>query len=135
MTISIDWPKLVARNRVKAPGMPWTKEESKALANGVSPDDVRAGFLEIPEDVPGTEKELERMNIAELSKKAKGLGIEFDAKSVIRADLVLEIQKAEKKATIFDKDLEETKPVTTKPKPKPKPESKSEPKGKGKGKK
>jgi hypothetical protein len=98
MSINLDWSKLVAKNRVKAPGIPWTKQESEAIAKGVDPDDVRAGLFEKPEDVPGVQKKIERMNKTELSRKAKELGIEFDERAVQRADLILEIKKAEKKA-------------------------------------
>jgi len=100
MSTNLDWGKLVAKNRVKAPGMQWSKEESEAIARGVSPDDVRAGLLETPEDIPGQPKKVERMNKAELSERAKELGIKFDEKFAVRADLILEIKKAEKKAKL-----------------------------------
>ena len=100
MSTQLDWGKLVSKNRVKAPGMQWNKEELDAIKRGVSPDDVRAGLFEVPEDVPGQPKSIERMNKAELSEKAKELGIKFDEKFAIRSDLVLEIKKAEKKAKL-----------------------------------
>jgi len=100
MSTQLDWGKLVAKNRVKAPGMQWNDEELAAMARGVSPDDVRAGLFEIPEDIPGQPKKVERMNKAELSEKAKELGIKFDEKFAIRSDLILEIKKAEKKAKL-----------------------------------
>ena len=106
MSTQLDWSKLVAKNRVKAPGMQWNKEELDAIARGVSPDDVRAGLLEIPEDVPGAPKKIERMNKSELSQKAKELGIKFDEKFAVRADLILEIKKAEKKAKLDAKIAE-----------------------------
>lgn len=86
--------------------MQWNKEELDAIARGVSPDDVRAGLFETPEDVPGAPKKIERMNKAELSERAKELGIKFDEKFAVRADLILEIKKAEKKAKLDAKIAE-----------------------------
>jgi len=106
MSTNLDWSKLVAKNRVKAPGMQWSQEELDAIKRGVSPDDVRAGLFEIPEDVPGAPKKVERMNKAELVEKAKELGIKFDEKFAVRSDLILEIKKAEKKAKLDAKIAE-----------------------------
>ena len=89
--------KLVSENRVNAPGIPWTDEETKAIQDGVDPEDVRAGLLSKKaveeEDSKGGEKRIERMNKEELVTKAKELGIQFDPEVVTKADLILEIKK------------------------------------------
>lgn len=100
MRTSINWSKLVTQGRVKAIGVPWSKEEERALKKGISPEDVRAGLLSV-RDVKQAEKEekiigeksLERMKKAELIARAKELEIEFDETAVTRADLILLIEK------------------------------------------
>lgn len=82
-------------NRVKAPGIPWTKDEQEALKAGISPDDVRNGVMK-PEDVvnvPTAEKPYKRMTKAELIKIAQDLKINFDPEIATKGDLVLEIEK------------------------------------------
>lgn len=40
---NINWSNLVAKGRAKAHGVPWTEEEAKARAAGVSAEDIRDG--------------------------------------------------------------------------------------------
>ena len=46
---SINWGKLVAQGRAKAYGVPWSDEELKALASGVSAEELRKGKVEVKE--------------------------------------------------------------------------------------
>jgi len=100
MSTNIDWGKLVAQNRVKAPGIPWTDKEMEAIyKKGMKPDDVRNGFLdpsELEEDATDKPKKLERMTKAELVVIAKELGIVFEEKVATKGDLILEINNARK---------------------------------------
>ena len=103
MTTTINWAKLVEKNRAKAHGIPWSEEESKALKAGIDPDDVRAGLL-TKEDVKKAEKgSLERMEMKDLVKMAKELKIEFDAKAVSKNDLIIEIKKVKEKKNVVKK--------------------------------
>lgn len=97
-----NWGLLVAQNRVKAQGIPWTPEEQKAIQEGIDPEDVRAGLLTKKavenEDTKDEEtgkkrKRVERMNLAELIALAEELEIQFDPEVVTKADLILEIKK------------------------------------------
>lgn len=97
MTTTINWAKLVEKNRAKAHGIPWSEEELKALQLGINPDDVRAGLL-TKEAVKKAEKgSLERMEMKDLIKMAKELKIEFDEKAVNKNDIIIEIKKIQKK--------------------------------------
>ena len=97
MTTTVNWAKLVEKNRAKAHGIPWSNEENEAIQSGINPDDVRAGLL-TKEDVKKAEKgSMERMSMEDLVKMAKELKIEFDAKAVNKNDLIVEIKKAQKK--------------------------------------
>lgn len=98
MATQLDWGKLVAQGRVKAPGMPWTQEEFKAIQSGMDPDDVRAGFLskeslENASPKKLAETRLDRMRRPELVLLAKQLGIDFSEEDITKADLILEIQR------------------------------------------
>lgn len=100
MLTTINWGRLVAQNRAKAPGIMWTPEEMKALQDGVSPELVRAGILS-EKQLEETDKEemgdgLELMTRDSLITKANELGIEFDKGYVNRGDLILEIRKKTK---------------------------------------
>lgn len=98
----VNWGKLVGQGRVKAPGIPWSKEEQAALDAGMSVEDVRAGLLtpQAATEVEKTDKKLlTKMKKPELVKRAKELGLEFQEDAVTRADLILEIQQAEEKAS------------------------------------
>lgn len=98
MSTQIDWAKLTRENRVKAPGIQWTLTETKAInEKGMSPDDVRAGFLD-PKELNDKPRKLEQLIKADLIIKARELGIDFDEKIATRGDLILEIKKAEKEA-------------------------------------
>ncbi len=95
----INWAKLTKENRVKAPGISWTDEEREAIRKGMSPDDVRAGFL-TKKAVAQSKKEgkkIENMTKAEIADIARGLGIDFDETVISRGDLILEVKKAEAK--------------------------------------
>ncbi|MCK4823354.1 Rho termination factor N-terminal domain-containing protein [bacterium] len=97
MSTTVNWAKLVEKNRAKAHGIPWSDEENEAIQSGINPDDVRAGLL-TKEDVKKAEKgSMERMSMEDLVKMAKELKIEFDAKAVNKNDLIVEIKKAQKK--------------------------------------
>ena len=39
----INWNKLVGQGRAKAYGVPWTEEEARARASGISAEDIRGG--------------------------------------------------------------------------------------------
>lgn len=90
----IDWSKLVAEGRVKAPGIDWTDAELKAIQGGMDPDEVRAGNLK-PEDVPaaGKERPLNRMTKPQLVEKAKALKVQGDLDAATRGDLIQEIER------------------------------------------
>lgn len=103
MKTHLNWTKLVTQGRVKAVGIPWSREEEQALREGMTPEDVRAGLLtkkevekaEKKEEKAG-EKSLIRMTLDELKVKAKELEIEFDEGAVTRQSLMSEISKAKK---------------------------------------
>lgn len=99
--MEVDWGTLVMQGRAKAPGIPWSDAELKAInEDGMSVDDVRAGLL-TPEDANNAtlsgEKKLERMKKDDLVAMAEDLGLKFDPNAVTKADLILEIQSAEEK--------------------------------------
>ena len=95
MTTTINWAKLVEKNRAKAHGIPWTDEENKAIQSGISPDDVRAGIL-TKKDAKEDKDSIERMSDDDLKSLAKKLKIEFLPDAVNRNDLISEIKKAQK---------------------------------------
>lgn len=109
--VNINWAKLVHEGRVKFSGIPWNKEEAKAVfENEVDPDIVRAGFLTFEEFEAAkisaeidpdkyAPKKLKLMRKAELIVLAKELKIDFDSEVVTNNDLRAEIAaKAEKMA-------------------------------------
>lgn len=84
------------KDRVKAIGIPWTAEELKALQNGMTPEQVRAGILKSEDEVK-IDDELSMLTKGVLADRARELGIEFSEREVTRGDLILEIKKAELK--------------------------------------
>lgn len=97
----INWTNLVNQGRAKAIGIPWSKREREALKDGLSPDDVRNGFLSKEEKKRA--KNVDERAMEDLKKEAEELGIEyFD--EVSRGDLILEIDKIKKR---MKKDLED----------------------------
>ena len=95
MSTTVNWSKLVAQGRVKAPGIPWTDEEFKAIReDGIKPDDVRLGILtkEAVADADASEKingkQLVRMTKIQLIELAKKLEIDFAETEVKRSDLI-----------------------------------------------
>ena len=103
---NVNWSKLVAQNRAKAHGIPWTEAELDAIhKKGMDPEDVRNGALDKEElqemedeiKAQGAEKPLSKQKHAELVIKAKGLGINFEEAEVTRGDLILEIEKTLKR--------------------------------------
>lgn len=138
MSVSINWGKLAAQNRVKAPGIPWTEEELQAIhQRGMDPEDVRAGFLtpEDLEDEPKNDKEkLERQKKGDLVAKAKELGLDFNEKVVTKGDLIQEIKTAEAKLVRADKEDQKKKKEDAKKAASDK-KKKSEGKDKGRGEK
>ena len=44
-TAGVNWGKLVEQNRAKSVGVPWSKEDRKAIKAGIPPDYVRKGIL------------------------------------------------------------------------------------------
>lgn len=101
MPSDVNWGKLVARDRVKAVGVPWSEAEKKAINEyHISPDDVRAGILtpeQLENEPTGAETRLERLKKAELVERANALGIVFDPDKVTRETLILEIRQAEER--------------------------------------
>ena len=95
----INWGKLVAQNRVKAPGIPWTEEELNAIYHlGIDPEDVRNGILtkeeaDSQDQNNDVQKPLKKMKKDELVKIAQDLGLQFDENVVSKGDLILEIEK------------------------------------------
>ena len=55
MTDSIPWMKLVAQGRAKSYGVAWSDEELKALASGVSPEELRKPKSEVKVEEPKAE--------------------------------------------------------------------------------
>lgn len=96
----VNWGKLVAQNRVKAPGIQWTAEEDHAIrVLGISPDDVRAGVLTLEgkKEVDNSpDKPMYRMTKPELAGIARELGLEFIEAEVTKDDLIGEIEKIRK---------------------------------------
>jgi len=106
MSTEINWPKLVTQGRVKAIGIPWSKEEQEAIAAGIPAAEVRAGIFDQKsldkaqkEEEETQSKPVERMTKPELVAHAKTLNIVFDEGAVTRAELIGEIEKAEPKGT------------------------------------
>ena len=100
MKTTIDWTRIVSQDRAKAVGIPWTREEERAIKDGISADDVRAGILDIESKKAADESEeviLARLPIEELNETAKGMGIEFDEGAVVKADIINEIESEEAK--------------------------------------
>lgn len=100
MAIKVNYPRLVAQGRIKAAGIPWSKDEQIALASGMTPDEVRDGYLSKPDikKLPEAERQLSRMNKAQLLEKAKALGIEIDGEEATVADIRDTVKKAEERA-------------------------------------
>jgi hypothetical protein len=94
-----NWSKLLAQDRCKAYGVPWSVEEDYARHQLKIPAEfVRNGCLTLEDyhkaiqeldnlKSEGKEKPLRYMNKAELQKKAGELGIQFTPE-VTRADLI-----------------------------------------------
>lgn len=106
MNTIINWTKLVVQNRAKAIGVPWTREDEKALKEGVSAEDVRAG-LYTKEEVEAANKKKEtdfrRLPINKLNATAKDLGLDYDKDVISRADLINEIEaKTERGEKLLD---------------------------------
>ncbi len=105
----INWTKLFNEGRVKAIGVPWSDEDNKALASGVSVEDVRKGILR-KEDKEAKEAKmtpLERMKRDELIVLAKEKGISFDENVVTDGDLILLLKAEEEKKEYTKEDKEE----------------------------
>ena len=112
----------MAQGRIKAAGIPWSKDEQVALAAGMTPDEVRDGYLSKADikKLPEAERQLSRMNKAQLLEKAKALGIEIDGEEATVADIRDTVKKAEERAAKAatkagtkvdnDKNGEETNP-------------------------
>lgn len=100
MAIKVNYPRLVAQGRIKAAGIPWSKEEQAALKAGMTPDEVRDGFLSKADikKLPEAERQLSRMNKTQLLEKAKALGIEIDGEEATVADIRDTVKKAEERA-------------------------------------
>lgn len=101
MSTNVNWGKLVQEGRVKAPGVPWSEEEQKAISNGMKFQDVRAGILS-KEDLEEAQKSgrlYHRMGDAELAERARELGVrEFAEGEVTRDWLLTEIENAENRS-------------------------------------
>ncbi|MFW5902984.1 MAG: hypothetical protein ACOCTT_03790 [archaeon] len=99
MSQQISWEKLVAQDRAKAMGIPWTEEEERAIReDGISPDDVRNGILDKKEAKKEEKKDDEEKPYYHWKKdrlieKAKEIGIEFDEEVVTRGDLIVELKQ------------------------------------------
>jgi hypothetical protein len=100
MAIKVNYPRLVAQGRIKAAGIPWSKEEQAALNAGMTPDEVREGYLSKADikKLPEAERQLSRMNKTQLLEKAKALGIEIDGEEATVADIRDTVKKAEERA-------------------------------------
>lgn len=100
MAIKVNYPRLVAQGRIKAPGIPWSKDEQIALASGMTPDEVREGYLSKADikKLPEAERQLSRMNKAQLLERAKELGIEIDGDEATVPDIRDTVKKAEERA-------------------------------------
>ena len=101
----VDWAKLLSKDRVKAVGISWSKEEQEAIyVKKIPANYVRQGILtvedykkELERDKKVKELPLEKMKKAELVKKAKKLGVLFNEDVTSRGDLILEIKAKSKK--------------------------------------
>lgn len=100
MAIKVNYPRLVAQGRIKAPGIPWSKDEQIALASGMTPDEVREGYLSKADikKLPEAERQLSRMDKAQLLERAKELGIEIDGDEATVPDIRDTVKKAEERA-------------------------------------
>lgn len=114
MNNSINWALLVAQDRAKAIGIPWSREDRVALKRGISPEDIRAGLI-TDEDVERADEQekvdgklLFRMKKVELVELAKEMKITFDENETTRAALIKEISqksnKVSKKIKVVVKD-------------------------------
>ena len=97
-----NWGNLLAKNRCKAIGVPWTDSELEAIYKlNIPADFVRNGCLTLEDyqkaltelnnlQEEGKEKPLQYMNKAELQKKAGELGIQFtpEATNSVLRDLI-----------------------------------------------
>lgn len=115
----INWSKLVDQNRVKAPGIPWSVDEMKAIKDGISPDDVRLGLIK-KEDVEEFDKnealngkKLIRMKKDELIELAKSLEIVFIEEDVTRPDLISVCANEIKRIKKVEEELETQKSKET----------------------
>ncbi len=78
-----NWGNLVQQGRAKAPGVPWSDEESQARALGIPAEFVRSGVLSLEdyEKAKAADKKngvpLERLPRNELVKLAQEAGIDF----------------------------------------------------------
>jgi hypothetical protein len=99
MASFIDWSKLVATNRVKAPGIDWNPKEMEAINNGADPEEIRAGNF-TPDEIEKKDKPLERMKKPILVERAKALKIETitDYEAATRLELIAEIKRVETEA-------------------------------------
>ena len=107
MATTINWGKLLAQNRVKAIGIPWSEEESNAIRNLKIPADyVRRGILTVEDyekaKVSGMEEPKKK---EDLEKEAKELGIGFTPEATAES---LEKEIEAKKAKMVE--AEEDKP-------------------------
>ena len=94
MSLSIDWGNLVTQGRAKAVGIPWSDEEQKALKNGMTPEEVRAGILsksekEKRQDIKKSLLYLKKDELMDLAVKEN---IEFDKDAVTRDSLITAIE-------------------------------------------
>ncbi len=90
-TAGVNWGKLVEQNRAKSVGVPWRKEDRKAIKAGIPPDYVRKGIL--------TQEDYE----TELAKEAK------ETPETPEADSEVKDEKPE------EKPAEEPQPTTPTP--------------------
>ena len=96
-----DWGKLVAEGRAKAHGVPWSDAELKAVYELKIPADyVRNGCLTLEEYqttqsvLPKDGNKANRYKPKEdLVKLAREKGIQFEADSVTRSDLILMLEQ------------------------------------------
>lgn len=100
MAIKVNYPRLVAQGRIKAPGIPWSKDEQIAPASGMTPDEVRGSYLSKADSkkLPEAGRKLRRMNKVQLQERAKRVGIEIDGDEATMPDIRDTVKKAEERA-------------------------------------